>query len=241
MPNNHYKTKNGYVQAPFTTLYQEKDVETANSSYIQDLLDDCFQIAEMIPGEVIPDEAADRVRFHGLSFVISGCWLFKVKVFKSYKKSHKNYKDWCREIVGKSYHTVERIIKASHIVLELIHFGFSELPSSISQCMVLHDLSEDEQDLYQNWKLVNEQLEPHEITADSIRTLLVGKSPKTNTTIKLPIKLYEKMARTAFDLGCTMVNLVKSIYYEVYEKVEILTPLYDFDPTEGLQENDGVP
>ena len=238
---DNYKTKPGYVQAPYMHLYHTKDVEIPNEPYVEDILDDCWQVAESIEGDLNCQDVADRIKFNDFSFVVSGCLLFKIKYFKLYKDTHTNYKDWCKEVLGKSYHTVERMIKSAYIVITLIHFGFSELPSSISQCMVLHNLSEDEEELYRNWKLVTENLEPHQVTADSIKVLLEGKEDKPNTTVKLPIKLYEKMSRTAFDIGCTIIDLVKQCYYEVYEKVESLTPSYDFDPMEGLQENYGVP
>ena len=217
-----YDVKKGYLPSPFNALYENTDFDISDQPHIQQVIKEVLGIEELISGEVEPNYVATKVKLNELSFVSSGSWLWKMRTFKNYKETHKNFKDWCRDAVGKSYNTVMRLINAATVWIELASYGFDVLPTSVSQCTVLQDLKGDE--LYEAWNKVVSNLEPHQITESSIRVLLYGEEPAVNTTVKFPIDLYEKLWEAARDAGTNIIQLVGLLYYEVYTKVSNLKP-----------------
>lgn len=218
----HNKLPQDYIPSPFTALYLNTDYELSQQSHIQEMLEEIHHIEKQIPGDVDPDYVAFKVKHNDISFVSSGAWLWKVRTYKSYKKTHTNFKEWCNDILHKSYRTALRLIQAATVWIDLATMGFDILPTSISQCLVLKDL--DDEELYAAWNQVLDNLEPHQITATSIQILLFGEKEKINTNIKLPINLYQKLWEHAHDAGTTIIQLIASMYYEIYQKVSNVTP-----------------
>ena len=210
---------------PFNSLYQNTDHTISNEPHIKELLDEVRVIGDTISGEVNLNYVEFKIKHNNISFVSSGAWLWKVRVYKTYKNTHKNFKRWCEDVINKSYTTALRLIKAATVWVKLATMGFETLPTSVSQCVVLYDL--DDEELYDAWCLVLENLEPHLITASNIHTLIFGDTRKPNTTVKLPLDLFNTLWCAASDADMSIVELVASMYEEIYTKVANVSPFQE--------------
>lgn len=218
----HKDLQKHYLPSPFTALYLNTDYEISKQPHILDMLEEVHHIAETIPGDVDLGYVDFKVKHNDIAFVSSGAWLFQVRLYKSYKKTHTNFKDWCNDVLHKSYNTVIRLIKASTVWIELATMGFDILPNSISQCLVLYDLTSEE--LYEAWCKVLDNLEPHQITAGSISILLFGDTKKISTSVNLPVDLFNALWSIADHVKSRIVDVITFMYHEVFTKVSNVEP-----------------
>ena len=215
----YYQSKTDFInlQSPFNCLYTDNDYPLSKKPEIVGTLEEILDVECTLSGDIDLDYVAFRIKLNDYAFVSTGAWLWKVRYFKSYKKTHKRFKDWCEYEVGKSYHTCLRMINATTVWIKLVSMGFEILPSSIAQCYVLRDL--DDEELYEAWSTVLKELEPHQFSSGSISTLLNGSEEKVNTSVYFPIDLFNKLSRTAHNFGMTIIDLVANMYDEIYQKV----------------------
>ena len=221
------------LQSPFNPLYLNNDYPLSQEPEIIETIEEILDVESTLSGDINLDYIAFRIKLNDYAFVITGVWLWKVRYYKSYKKTHRRFKDWCEDVVGKNYTTCLNMINAATVWIELVSMGFDILPSSIAQCLVLKDLHDEE--LYDAWSTVLRELEPHQFSSGKIYTLLNG-SEKVNTSISFPIDLFNNLYRTAHDFGMTIIELVASMYEEVYQKVAITPPEVIQRWEEDLQE-----
>ena len=218
----HEELSKHYLPSPFTALYLNTDYEISKQPHIQDMLQEVHDIGETIPGDVDLGYVDFKVRHNDISFVSSGAWLFQVRLYKSYKKTHKNFKNWCQDVLHKSYNTAIRLIKASTVWLKLATMGFDILPTSVSQCLLLYDLTDEE--LYEAWCKVLDNLEPHHLTEKSISILLFGDTKKISTNINLPVDLFNALWSIADHVKGRIVHVIAFMYHEVFTKVSNVEP-----------------
>ena len=210
---------------PFTSLYTylEQHLKSRDTA-IQETLEEVLDIESTFSGDMNLEYVAHRIRMNDYSFVGSGLWLWKVRYYKSYLKTHKTFKEWCKDVPRKDYTTVLAMIKAGLVWVQLVMMGFETLPTSIAQCVVMYDYIDDPEELCSNWQYVIDNLEPHEFSKKAIKTLLQGEIKKTNTNIRFPLDLFKKLSDTAWSCGISIIQLVSQMYEQVFSKVVYAPP-----------------
>lgn len=212
--SNPYKVSSNYLPEPTTSLYTNTDYGISEENYIQEIIEEVEGIQENISGDIDPSYVGFKIKHNKLSFVPSGCWLWKVRTYKSYKKTHKTFKQWCEDVCHITYSTALRMIKAATVWIDLATMGFEVLPTSISQCLVLYEVPQDE--LYHAWSTVIETLPPHHITASSMNIILNGEPKKISTNINLPVDLFLTLQYLAHKAATTVSNVVAWMYHELF-------------------------
>ncbi len=211
---------------PFTSIYtyfNSGDYPQPTNTAILETLEEVMDIEATLSGDIDLGYIAHRIKMNDYAFVGTGLWLWQVRYFKSYLDTHKTFKEWCRDEVGKDHKTVLAMIKASLVWVQLVTMGFEILPTSIAQCVVMYEYIEDLDEFYSNWQYVIDNLEPHEFSKKAIKTLLQGEIKKTNTNIRFPLDLFKKLSDTAWSCGISVIELVSQMYNQVFSKV-VRTP-----------------
>ncbi len=214
-------------QNPFSSLYTQLnsgDFPEPKDLAVVETLEEVLDIEATLSGDMDVGYIAMRIKMNDYSYVSTGLWLWKCRYYKTYLKTHKTFKEWCKDFVGKDYTTVLAMIKAALVWVQLVSMGFEILPTSIAQCVVMYEYIGDLDELFNNWKYVIDNLEVHEFSKNNIKALLQGEIKKTNTTITFPLKLFQKLERTAFNVGISIIELVSQMHYELFQRVEVTPP-----------------
>ena len=214
-------------QCPFwvlSTQFDNNDFPKPSRPEVMEVIEEALDIDATIEGDMDIDYIKFRVKLNDYSFVGTGLWLWKIRYFKLYKKTHKNFKDWCRDVVGKNYTTCLDMIKAARVWLALSTRGYNLLPYSIAQCVALYKYIDDEEIFFSNWELITTELEEHEYSATAFAAILEGSKPKKSTVITFPLDLFDKLYNTACNVGLTIIELVRQMHYEMFQKVACAPP-----------------
>ena len=210
------------LETPFNPLYVNNEYPLSEKPEIVSTIEEILDIEATLSGDIDLNYIVWRIKTNDYSFVTTGLWLWKVRYYKSYLKTHKRFKDWCQDVVGKNYTTCLDMIYAAIVWIELVSFGFDILPTSIAQCLVLKDLNDEE--LRDAWSTVLEELEPHQFSSGRISTLLNGSEENVNTSVSLPIELFYKLYQRAVDYGITIIEVIAQMYDEIHQKVAYTPP-----------------
>ncbi|MGF1487532.1 MAG: hypothetical protein ACFBSE_10625 [Prochloraceae cyanobacterium] len=214
---NYYRTPEGYLLNPFDSLYiPSDDIEISSEPAIRELWDYAHDLSEKISGDFDMDYVKFEFRYNSLSFIRNGLLAFKIKSFQLYKKTHSNFKTYCKDVLAQSYSKVRRLINAARIAIELIHAGFDVIPENPSQCSHLEKFSGNE--LIQKWEDILNNLKDN-ITAEKIKNFLdpPTAAEELNTTVKLPVKLYDVLLRSALDSGTSIITVIADMCYEKFQ------------------------
>ena len=210
------------LETPFNPLYVNNNYPLSEKPEIVSTLEEILDIEATLSGDIDIDYIVWRIKTNDYAFVITGLWLWKVRYYKSYLKTHKRFKDWCQDVVGKNYTTCLDMIYAAIVWIELVSFGFEILPTSIAQCLVLKDLNDEE--MRDAWSTILRELEPHQFSSSRISKLLNGSEPPVNTSVTFPVDIFDKLYRTALEHGMTIIELVTNMYEKIHQKVAYTPP-----------------
>jgi hypothetical protein len=214
---NSYKTNKNFLADPFVSIYQNSLQETKHNESMENLIDYAWSLEENTPEDFDLQTIVTEIKSQVLSFVRTGLLAYKVKIFKLYRKVHRNFKTFCEEVLGISHWQINRKIEAARVVVELIQAGFSVLPSCEAQARPLTKLYGAE--LCNKWKMVVDSLKPHTITSNKINEVL-GVESKT-ASLRLPKKLYEQIKRRALEMELSVEQLL-NMMFEDDEKIDIV-------------------
>ena len=214
---NYYSLPEGYLLDPFENFYTNSDeVEISKEPAIRELNEYALNLSEKIAGDFDMDYIKFEFRYNTLSFIRNGLLAFKIKSLRLYKKTHNNFKTYCREILNTSYSKVRRLIESARVAIELIYAGFDVLPENPSQCAHLARYSGNE--LIEKWHSIVENL-GNKITAEKIEKFL---NPPTaaeelNTTVKLPVNLYKMLLELALNRDTSIITIIEEMCYERFQ------------------------
>ncbi|MGF1485912.1 MAG: hypothetical protein ACFBSE_02240 [Prochloraceae cyanobacterium] len=214
---NYYSIPEGYLLDPFESLYtHSNDIELSKDPAIRELCDYALTMSEKIEGDFDLDYIKFEFRYNSLSFIRNGLLAFRIKSLKLYKKTHRNFKTYCKDILGESYSKVRRLINSARVAIDLIYAGFDILPENPSQCSHLEKFAGNE--LISKWKEVVENLGDN-LTAEKIKNFLdpPTASEELNTSVKLPVKLYNMLLREALERGTSIITIITQICYEKFQ------------------------
>ena len=228
--SNPYKISKGYVANPYDFLYQDYDVEISDRDDIVTLQNRAIELEEKIEGDFDLDEMTHLIRVNSLAFVEIGLIAFKIRAMRLYKEKYDNFTDYCHIELGRSRSYIDRLIKASAVVLELIRNGFSVLPKNESQARLLSYFTGSE--LIWRWKAIVETIPPHKITAQSISIFLNGTEETVEPEsefIQLPRYLSDHISRYALAIGMTLQDFVVMLLEQIFKPAKPKTNWRDFE------------
>ncbi len=91
---------------------------------------------------------------------------------------------------------------------------------------------DDEEIFFSNWELITTELEEHEYSATAFASIIEGREPKKNTVITFPLDLFDKLYDTAKNVGLSIIELVRQMHYELFQKVVCSRPDEDAEAME---------
>ena len=211
---NPYSFDRSFLPNPCDALYQD-DVEISELPHIQELVQLAFDLEDQLSGDFNLEFLMFQIADNSLAFVKSGLIYFKIKALKLYSGVCKTFKQFCNEKLGYSVWQVNNQIKASRVVMTLVAAGFEQLPKNELQCRTLRSCCESEEELVQAWQSVVDNIEPHKITAKTIRNHLKPEEEKEvpeTEKIEVPYNLFETIYRNAVLAKMTVVELLHEIF-----------------------------
>ncbi len=214
MKKNPYQLNRDYIPNPANAFYSYgEDVKISESQHIQELHDYVVELEDKIAGDFEINEIIHQIKKDTFGFVRIGLIAFKIKAMKLYKNVSRTYKNFCQEYLHQSHWYVDRLIRASKVILELVAAGFEILPRCEAQCRELAACAEG--DLVMAWKSVVKNISAHKITAKTIRHHLKPEAEKNapeSETIEVSQELYAAMFNAAIEAGMSIVQLLENIF-----------------------------
>ena len=211
---NPYSFDRSFLPNPCDALYQD-DVEISKSPQIQELVQLAYDLEDRLSGDFNLDFLLFQIFDNSLAFVKTGLIMFKIKSLKLYSGISGTFKQFCQEKLGYSVWQVNRGIQAARVVMTLVAAGFDQVPKNEAQCRTLRSCCENEEELVLAWQSVVDNIEPHKITAKSIKAHLKPEQecepPKTEK-IEVPHNLFETIYRNAVLAQMTVVQLLHEIF-----------------------------
>ena len=214
---NYYSLPEGYLLDPFENLYTNSDeVEISEDPAIRELNEYALNMSEKIAGDFDMDYIKFEFRYNSLSFIRNGLLAFKIKSLRLYKKTHRNFKTYCKDVLGKSYSKIRRLINSARVAIELIYAGFDILPENPSQCQHLERFKGNE--LIEKWQDIVENLGDN-LTAKKIEDFLdpPTAAEELNTTVKLPVNLYKMLLELALNRDTSIITIIEEMCYERFQ------------------------
>ncbi|GBF82125.1 DNA modification methylase family protein [Aphanothece sacrum FPU1] len=145
------------------------------------------------------DEAIELFHRSSFSWLYMGAIAQVVKELKIYQGKFKTFKDFCEKALDRSRSYIERLIKASKIVIELAQMGFSKLPVNEAQARPLTKYQGDE--LADRWNEVIHTIPSHLITAEIVEERMDEKKEYAYRSIKIPRKVWDEFEAKVLDKG----------------------------------------
>ncbi len=211
---NPYPTQRGFLPNPMNALYDE-DAEISDAKHIQQIVKLAHNLEDEIAGGFDLGSLLFQIKDNSLGFLKNGMIAFKIKSLKLYKGVSRTFKQFCQEQLGYSVWQVNRLIVAAKVCIELIAAGFEILPKCEAQARELRSCCETENELVWAWRSVLDNIEPHKITAKSIREHLKPDEEKDEPDtekIEVSQNLFATMHYYASNAKMTVVQLLEEIF-----------------------------
>ena len=206
---NPYKTNRNFLPNPAEAIYQEEDAQISELPHIQELWNFAIDNEDQIEGDFDLDFLKFQIFDNEFAFVKTGLVAFKIKAMKLYADISHTFKAYCEDYLHMSVWMIDRLIRASKVVLDLVQAGFEILPRNEAQCRSL--MRYGEEDLVLAWQMVLDHPDhngkPHKITAKSIAHALKPESDEpTMQKFEIPVGLYQVILNQALDAGRTVIE-----------------------------------
>jgi hypothetical protein len=220
-----YQLPEGYILNPFTTLYQNPDIEISDPC-LAEIIKNVLQIDDDRLDLDLP-EIERLLKLDTLAYIRQGFLYATIKFNRLYKKYYSDFDQYCREVHGKSVYSVNNYIEASRVASELITAGFeySELPNNMSSALMLKEFSGS--DLVHVWRDILAELEPHKRTATRIKNYLYPEPVKKEemyTKIELSLSIYTKLLEVAYNVKMSVEQVIENVVLTItggFKKSEI--------------------
>jgi hypothetical protein len=174
--SNNNKPNPRYLANPFDHIYQNNDVEISNRPEIKELESFAIDLEDQIEGDFDLEFLTFQIRNDQLAFVRMGLIAAQIKFKKLYKKTHRSFDHYCREMLGVSYWQIDDTIKATDVVMELVANGFEVLPKNVNQGEKLAHIRGSER--VRMWQGIVDTYEPYEITGKTIEEYIARQEEK---------------------------------------------------------------
>lgn len=180
----------------------------------QPLLDFQNEILSEIPHNDI-SLLTQRIKRSFLDYVRQGIMLDAVRRYRLYKRSYRDFAEYCKLALGRSPYYCKRIIEAAQICLRLIKSKFKTLPTSVAQALPLAKFAKVDEygqsELQQKWQTVLESFPPQNITAVKIQEALDENPEGRARQVRIDGKAYELLKKKAVEAGMAISKYLEML------------------------------
>ena len=137
-----------------------------------------------------------------------------------WQEQYSTWQDFCIQALNKQPYQVKNLMEAAEAVKYLAQYGFTLLPTNLSQvASLLRCVKKLDCLLEEAWEKVVETLPANLITANSISEILGF--PMKNTKITVPIELRDRLSQKAQERGVSLKQMLKEDYGLEEEQEEV--------------------
>jgi hypothetical protein len=183
-------------------------------SEFQPLIDFENEVLSEVPHNDI-SLLTQRIKRSFLDYVRQGIMLDAVRRYRLYKRSYRDFAEYCKLALGRSPFYCKRIIQAAEICLRLIKAKFKILPTSVAQALPLVKFSKVDEygdsPLEDKWQTVLGNFPPENITAAKIAEA-VDENPESRLQqVRIKKDTYALLAKKAAAAGLSFSELLDRI------------------------------
>jgi len=197
------------VTADFNDIFWEPP-----ESEFQPLLDFENEVLTEVPHNDI-SLLTQRIKRSFLDYVRQGIMLDAVRRYRLYKRSYRNFGEYCKLALGRSPFYCKRIIQAAQVCLELIKAKFKILPTSVAQALPLVKFAKVDEyggcQLSDKWQTVVGNFPPENITAAKIAETLDESPEPRLQQVRIKKDTYALLAKKAALAGLSFSELLDRI------------------------------
>ena len=158
-------------------------------------------------GENVLSKAITNIKESLMDWVSAGLICQWVTRKRLWQEQYSTWQDFCLQALNKQPYQVKNLMEAAEAVKSLAQYGFTILPSNLSQvASLLRCVKKLDCLLEEAWEKVVETLPASLVTANSISEILGF--PMENTKITLPIELRDRLEKKAQERGVSVKELI---------------------------------
>ena len=201
------------METIFYSDFLDEWVEPSGAEY-QPLLDFESEILRAIPHNDVA-LLTQRIKRSFLDYVRQGIMMDAVRRYRLYKRQYKDFADYCKNALGRSYVYCQKIIQAAKVCLELIKANFQTLPTSVAQALPLLKFAKVDaggnRELEDKWQGVLDGFPPELITAAKIQETLDENSKDSTKQIRIGGKAYRLLQQKASAAGMAVSKYLEML------------------------------
>jgi predicted DNA binding CopG/RHH family protein len=180
----------------------------------QPLLDFQNEILSEIPHNDI-SILTQRIKRSFLDYVRQGIMLDAVRRYRLYKRSYRDFAEYCKLGLGRSPYYCTKIIQAAQVCLQLIKSKFRILPTSVAQALPLLKFAKvdeyGESPLADKWQAVVDEHRPESITAIKIQEALDENPQDRAKQVRIGGKAYQLLQQKAAAAGMAISKYLEML------------------------------
>ena len=180
----------------------------------QPLLDFENEVLSEVPHNDI-SVLTQRIKRSFLDYVRQGIMLDAVRRYRLYKRSYRDFADYCKNALGRSPYYCTKIIQAAQVCLQLIKSKFRILPTSVAQALPLLKFAKvdeyGESQLQDKWQTVIDEHRPESITATKIQEALDENPEGRAKQVRIGGKAYQLLQQKAAAAGMAISKYLEML------------------------------
>jgi hypothetical protein len=180
----------------------------------QPLLDFENEVLSEVPHNDI-SLLTQRIKRSFLDYVRQGIMLEAVCRYRLYKRSYRDFAEYCKLALGRSPFYCKRIIQAAQICLRLIKSKFKILPTSVAQALPLLKFAKVDEygdsQLQDKWQTVIDEHRPESITAIKIAETIDENPEGRPKQVRIGASAYLLLQKKAVDAGMTVSQYLEML------------------------------
>jgi len=134
-------------------------------------------------------------------------------------KLYLDWKDFCVKALGKTAWSVNRTIDAAKVVMHLIDFGYTTLPTCEAQCRPLVSLMRNMcEGLHEAWENVVGEISAERITAGQIDAIV--NPGKSESQEKIAKGTMQRLAKLANQRGISLDDMLDELLMQIEEPLD---------------------
>ena len=180
----------------------------------QPLLDFENEVQSELPHNDI-SVLTQRIKRSFLDYVRQGIMLDAVRRYRLYKRTYRDFAEYCKLALGRSPFYCKRIIEAAQICLRLIRAKFKILPTSVAQALPLLKFAKVDEygdsQLQDKWQTVLGNFPPQNITAAKIAEVLDESPGDRAKQVRIGGKAYQLLQQKATAAGMAISKYLEML------------------------------
>jgi hypothetical protein len=180
----------------------------------QPLLDFENEVQSELPHNDI-SVLTQRIKRSFLDYVRQGIMLDAVRHYRLYKRTYRDFAEYCKLALGRSPYYCKRIIDAAQICLRLIKSKFKILPTSVAQALPLLKFAKVDEygdsQLQDKWQTVIDEHRPESITAIKIQEALDENPEDRAKQVRIGGKAYQLLQQKATAAGMAISKYLEML------------------------------